>query len=380
MTSDVSKVVVLLGSFYAGGSERAMINFANGMAEHGMSVDIIAGPGSSNFHSLVSENINVIELERGMLRSIPFVRNYLKKAQPDVFFSSLLHVNVAAMLAKVFNFGVSTKVVLREATTPSEYAKVLKGWEKLTIRFAQLLFRHADHVIGAGEECRNDAIKFYRLDPEKTSTVYSPFVNKAFFDSAKEPVQHKWFSDGSRVIASMGRVMPVKDFPTLIAALAEVRQNIEVKLLIIGETNRDLEHFKLLQNTIAELNLEDAVDFVGFHKNPFPYLVNSEVYVLSSKFEGLPGALVQAMAVGCKLVATDCKSGPREILCGGDKGKLVPVGDADAMASAIIESLSEEHDRSLGRKWTSDFHESNSISKLIRIFENVAGNSVAGKG
>ena len=380
MTSDVSKVVVLLGSFYAGGSERAMINFANGMAERGMSVDIIAGPGSSDFHSLVSENINVIELERGMLRSIPFVRNYLKKAKPDVFFSSLLHVNVAAMLAKVFNFGVSTKVVLREATTPSEYAKVLKGWEKLTIRFAQLLFRHADHVIGAGEECRNDSIKFYRLDPKKTSTVYSPFVNKAFFDSAKEPVQHKWFSDGSRVIASMGRVMPVKDFPTLIAALAEVRQNIEVKLLIIGETNRDLEHFKLLQNTIAELNLEDAVDFVGFHKNPFPYLVNSEVYVLSSKFEGLPGALVQAMAVGCKLVATDCKSGPREILCGGDNGKLVPVGDADAMASAIIESLSEEHDRSLGRKWTSDFHESNSISKLIRIFENVAGNSVAGKG
>ena len=99
MTSDVSKVVVLLGSFYAGGSERAMINFANGMAERGMSVDIIAGPGSSDFHSLVSENINVIELERGMLRSIPFVRNYLKKAKPDVFFSSLLHVNVAAMLA-----------------------------------------------------------------------------------------------------------------------------------------------------------------------------------------------------------------------------------------------------------------------------------------
>ena len=381
MTSDVSKVVVLLGSFYAGGSERAMINFANGMAERGMSVDIIAGPGSSDFHSLVSENINVIELERGMLRSIPYVRNYLKKAQPDVLFSSLLHVNVAAMLTKVFNFGVSTKVVLREATTPSEYAKVLKGWkDKLTIRFAQLLFRHADHVIGAGEECRNDSIKFYRLNPEKTSTVYSPFVNKAFFDSAREPVQHKWFSDGSRVIASMGRVMPVKDFPTLIAALAEVRQNIEVKLLIIGETNRDLEHFKLLQKTIAELNLVDAVDFVGFHKNPFPYLVNSEVYVLSSKFEGLPGALVQAMAVGCKLVATDCKSGPREILCGGDKGKLVPVGDADAMASAIIESLSEEHDRSLGRKWTSDFLESNSISKLIRIFENVAGNSVAGKG
>ena len=154
-----------------------------------------------------------------------------------------------------------------------------------------------------------------------------------------------------------------------------MRQEVDAKLIIIGETNRDPEHFDLVAKTIKELNLEDAVDFVGFHKNPFPYLANSETYVLSSKFEGLPGALVQAMALGCKLVATDCKSGPREVLDGGSRGCLVPVGDAQSMADAILKSLNANHDRSLGKEWASEFSESTSISRLIRVFENTINHS-----
>ena len=167
----------------------------------------------------------------------------------------------------------------------------------------------------------------------------------------------------------MGRVMPVKDFPTLVSALAIVRKTVDAKLIIIGETNRAPVHFKEVQKKISELGLQDSIDFAGFHQNPFPYLNQSEIYVLSSKFEGLPGALVQAMALGCKVVATDCRSGPREILKDGQRGILVPVGDAQKMANAILESLGTNHDRSLGREWTHQFSESQSISNLIQVFE-----------
>ena len=348
-----------------------MINFANGLADSGIEVDLIAGRGPDDFRSLVDNSVNVIDLQKGMFRSIPVLRRYLHREQPDILLSSQLHVNVVAMLARICNFGLKTKIVLRETTTPSQHAKVIQGWSAhLTMSLAKQLFHQADHVISAGEASRIDAVEFYGLNEDKTSTVYSSFINSQFFELAKAPVEHRWFADGSRVIASMGRVMPVKDFPTLIASLAVVRRQEDVKLMIIGETNRDPAHFDLVKKTVGDLNLNDAVDFVGFHQNPFPYLAKSEAYVLSSKFEGLPGALVQAMALGCKMVATDCKSGPREILDGGSKGALVPVGDAEAMADAILATLNTNHDRSLGKEWASEFSESTSISRLIRVFEN----------
>ena len=355
-----------------------MINFANGLVAQGIKVDLIAGRGPDDFRSIVDNSVNVIDLQKGMFKSIPLLRSYLHREQPNILLSSQLHVNVAAMLASVCNIGLKTKIVLREATTPSQHAKVLKGWSgHLTMHLAKKLFHKADHVISAGEASRVDAVDFYGLNKDKTSTVYSSFINSQFFELAKAPVEHQWFDDGSRVIASMGRVMPVKDFPTLINALAIVRQQIDAKLIIIGETNREPEHFDLVAKTIKDLNVEGAVDFIGFHQNPFPYLAKSEVYVLSSKFEGLPGALVQAMALGCKLVATDCKSGPREVLDGGSRGILVPVSDAQAMAAAILESLNSKHDRSLGKEWANEFSESTSISNLIRVFENTLNDNNA---
>ena len=348
-----------------------MINFSNGLAAKGIDVDLIAGPGYDDFRSIVEDSVHVIQLKQGMAKSIPYLRKYLRHENPDIMFSSQQHVNLAAILAKSLNFWVGTKTILRETTTPSQYAETMTDWKQHLLMFlAKRLFQRADHVIAPGEAARVDAVEHYGLDPNKTSTIYSSFTNPAFFESAKEPVVHRWFQDGSRVIASMGRVEPVKDFPTLVSAFAKVREQVDVKLMIIGETGRDPAHFDMVQARVHELNLQEAVDFVGFHQNPFPLLAQSEVYVLSSKYEGLPGALVQAMALGCKLVATDCKSGPREVLRDGTRGILVPVGDAPAMADAILKSLNTNHDRSLGQEWTSQFSETEALNNLIRVFEN----------
>ena len=85
---------MLLSSFAAGGSERAMINFSNGLANRGINVELISGGGSKDFRSLVDESVNVIDLQRGMFRSIPFLRSYLKLEKPDILFSSQLHLSL----------------------------------------------------------------------------------------------------------------------------------------------------------------------------------------------------------------------------------------------------------------------------------------------
>jgi len=161
--------------------------------------------------------------------------------------------------------------------------------------------------------------------------------------------------------------MPEKDFATLIRAFAIVRKTFRCKLMIIGDTQRSPTYMSSLRALVEQLDLQSEVDFVGFTTNPFAYLAKCEAYALSSLYEGLPGALVQAMALGCKIVSADCRSGPREILKSGEYGHLVPVGNYVEMAHALTLALREKHDRSLGRKRTEEFTEERALNSLLSL-------------
>lgn len=348
-----------------------MVNFSNGLVKRGIQVDSLARSADGPFRSLLSDQVNIITLGHGMLRSIPKLRKYLRNSRPDILFSSQAHINLAAILSKLAN-PTPTRIVIREATTPSIYAKHLASWKKKFIMFmCRRLFKRADHVIGVSDDSREDCISYYGLNPDRITRIYSNLITEEDYNKANEPLEHPWFQDDSRVIISMGRIMPVKGFENLLRAFSMVRKNFNCRLMIVGETSRDTDYFDSIQKLVAELEIAPDVDFVGFQNNPFPYLKNSEVYVLSSKFEGLPGALVQGMAMGCKLISTRCKSGPREILADGKRGQLVPVGDSNALATAIEDVLNQEHDRTLGKKWAAEFSEEVSLERLLETFEKI---------
>ena len=133
----------------------------------------------------------------------------------------------------------------------------------------------------------------------------------------------------------VGRLTPQKDFPTLIRAFAEVRCQQKVRLIILGEG----EERSKLESLTKELEIETEVSFPGFVDNPFQYMKRASVFVLSSRWEGMPNALLQAMACGTPVVSTNCKTGPEEILENGKWGHLVPVGNVEALSSAIRETL-----------------------------------------
>jgi glycosyltransferase involved in cell wall biosynthesis len=137
------------------------------------------------------------------------------------------------------------------------------------------------------------------------------------------------------VVVAAGRFVPQKDFPTLLRAFARVRRQRAARLLLLGDgpDRPEIEHL------IEELGIWHDVALPGFLKNPYPYLVHAGVFVLSSGWEGLPGALIEALYCGPPLVSTDCPTGPREILKGGRYGRLVPVGDEAELAEAIGQAL-----------------------------------------
>jgi glycosyltransferase involved in cell wall biosynthesis len=163
----------------------------------------------------------------------------------------------------------------------------------------------------------------------------------------------------------VGRLDKQKDFPTLIRAFAQVKQQLPARLMILGEG----QDRKLLSDLVQELGLEKDVALPGFVDNPFAYMKRSALFVLSSLYEGLPTVLIEAIAVGTPVVSTDCKSGPAEILENDRYGKLVPVGDIPAMAQAIINALENPLDSTLLQQKAGEFLLEKAVEQYLELLQ-----------
>jgi glycosyltransferase involved in cell wall biosynthesis len=175
-----------------------------------------------------------------------------------------------------------------------------------------------------------------RVRPEKVHRIYNPVNAVEVEQKALQPLQHPWFQDHEvPIILSVGRLVKQKDFPTLIRAFAEVRKQRHARLIILGHG----AEYELIAQMIQKLNLSSYVEMVGFVANPYAFMARASVLVLSSRHEGFPMVLLEALACGTPVVATDCPTGPREILDGGRFGSLVPIGDVEALAKSIHNML-----------------------------------------
>lgn len=185
----------------------------------------------------------------------------------------------------------------------------------------------------------DDLSRTFGIPAERIQVIYNPIVTPELRTKAQAPLEHPWFGAGEPpVILAAGPLTAQKDFLTLVRAFALVRQRRAARLLILGEG----EEWRALEALAERLGLEKDVSLPGFVANPYPYMTRASLFVLSSRWEGLPGVLIEALYCGLPLISTDCPSGPREILADGRYGQLVPVGDAMALARAIERSLNDQ--------------------------------------
>jgi glycosyltransferase involved in cell wall biosynthesis len=175
------------------------------------------------------------------------------------------------------------------------------------------------------------------LDRRDIRVIPNPVDLRRIAAAAAEPVtETDWFEPGAPpVVLGVGRLHPQKDFDKLLKAFALVRRDVRARLLVLGDGPARQQ----LETLARDRGLDDDASFPGFARNPYKYLARAAVFVLPSRFEGLPTVLIEALACGCPVVSTDCPHGPREILEDGRWGRLVPVGDVDAMAAAIGQAL-----------------------------------------
>jgi glycosyltransferase involved in cell wall biosynthesis len=332
-------ISLFLPSLHGGGAERMMLNLARGLAKRGMATDLVLSQATGPYRDQTPSEVRLIDLgAKRALSSLPGLVRYLRVQRPSALLSTLPHGNVVTVWAKRLA-GIPTRVVVREG---NRISRLTDGDTlRLRVRVLPLLVRHfypwADAIVAVSQGLAEDLALTAGLPPERIQVIYNPVVTAELLEQASQPLRHPWFGRENRpVILGAGRLTKQKDFYTLVRAFALVRRQRPARLMILGEG----EERSSLNGLVRHLGLAEDVALPGFVDNPYSYMAAAAVFALSSAWEGLPNVLIEAMATGTPVVSTDCESGPAEILAEGRYGQLVPVGDVQALAAAILTTLS----------------------------------------
>lgn len=317
-----------------------MVTLAKSFAMRGYEVDLVLTEAVGPYLELLPDNIRVIDLKASrVFNSLPGLVRYLRRDRPSAMLSAMGHTNIIAIWARMIS-GVPLRLAVSERNTASiSRNNATNHRNKLVHTLCKWFYPFADIVVAVSQGVADDLVESLKINSNKIKVIYNPVVDGELSERALEKIKHQWFDRQEvPVILGAGRLHRQKDFATLIMAFALVLKKQNARLLILGEGDERPS----LEGLIRKLGIQDHAALPGFVDNPFQYMSRTRVFVLSSAWEGLPGVLIQAMACGAYVVSTDCPSGPREILEAGKWGRLVPVGDVQAMAEAIGNTLDEQ--------------------------------------
>jgi glycosyltransferase involved in cell wall biosynthesis len=375
-TSEAARRVALfIPKLRAGGAEKITLNLAAALAAQGLAVDVVVGSAGGQLRSQMPEQVRLVDLlarPPAILSKTKRLAKYLAAEQPSILFSSLDIVG-SAVAARLIS-QARTKIVMCVHTNLSaqfrDYRSVVSWMRPALLKFA---YRRADHVAAVSKGILDDLLTLVELPEDRVSVLYNPVVSNEMLARASEAISHSWFDDGAhKVIVAAGRLVRQKDFPTLLKAFQVVRQHQECKLVVFGDEDpRQPAVRSSLQNLAESLGIAEHCRFEGFVQNPYAFFRRADLFVLSSIYEGLPTVLIEALACGLPVVSTDCPSGPREILCDGEFGTLVPVGDCISLARAVIKELRQPRARAplTQRAW--EFSYQSAVDRYMRLMQRL---------
>lgn len=327
-------LAIFIPDLSGGGAERVMVTLANRFAAMGHRVDLVLASATGTYMNEIGPGVRVVDLKSGrMLTSLfPLVR-YLRGERPDAMLSAMHHVNIIAILARKLA-RVAVRLVVSERNSLANLQSVNGRIMRFLMGF---LYPSADAVIAVTQAGARELVSEFNLERQKVYAIPNPLDIERVKFLASEPLCHPWFFAGEPpVILAVGRLAPQKDFSTLIEAFAQLRMHRPARLVILGEgpLREDLERL------VQEKGLSDVVSMPGFQENPFKWMARCDLFVLSSRFEGFPNVLVQALACGARVVSTNCPTGPEEILEGEG---LVPIGDQKELARSMASALNDKN-------------------------------------
>ena len=398
------RIAVLVASLAGGGAERVALTVARGLAKRRHRVDLLLGElrcdypeeaadavaNSVRFFSVypaagrtwqtairptlptwrdrfsrIALAIAAAPRQRPVLKPpVPeqarLVAAYIDRERPDALLAVNEHEAVSAALAR------------RLARHPVRMVATLNNGlvNDKRIRRFRASYPFVDVAVGVSRGISGMLADVAGVPRERVRTIHDPVFSPELLEKAAEPVSHPWLGGDVPVVLTAASLLIKKDYPTLLRAFSRLVSRRPARLVVLGEGVL----LATLRTQTEELGIDGQVDFAGFVRNPFAYMARANLFVLSSRFEGLPGVLIQAMATGCPVVSTDCPHGPDEILEHGKYGPLVPVGDDAALAEAMGRTLDAPPDADALRSRAAVF----SVERAIDAYEAVLAGGAPG--
>ncbi len=413
MRSDKLHVCVTMTSLAGGGVERNILRLARSLIERGHRVDLVIPRFAGDYLAAIPGGMRVwraripgtdktflrkvqragIEVEAmtvnpvgaardwlalarkhpgipvirgGGMRSIyPYAHvlaRYLREERPDVLVSAHMGPNAIAVCAtELTGRAVPTVITVRN--------NVGAGYAPHWLAAARTLYPLADAVVSVSRGVAESVRRFVGVDAGRVHAIYNPIPAESIWRLAQDEVTHPWFAgSGPPVILSVGREAPQKDYPTLVEAFGLARREAAARLVILGKLSAPYR--QRLQSLARGHGAEEDLGFVDFDENPFRYMRRAGLLALSSRWEGLPTVVIEALACGTPVVSTDTPYGPREIL--GGWGELPPVGDAPALALALVATLrgARPTEEAL-RARAAEFSDDKAADAYVALFEKL---------
>ncbi|KKB11111.1 hypothetical protein VE25_14870 [Devosia geojensis] len=327
-------------SLGGGGAERVAVNLARGFIARGWKVDMIVASGAGSYGALLPASVEVHVVGRSPWSMARGLSAWSRRSPGAVLLSCQANLSRVAGLCVAAGW-LRNPLIVRE---PNIIRSVpLKGQSRLWAPFVPFLYRRAGGFIALSQAAREDLAAMIGRAPHDIALIGNGVDQAEVLRRSREPVEEPWLGPDrpAPVVVTAGRLTAQKGFETLLAAMAEVNAVRPTRLIILGEG----ELRETLTRLVARLGLAGTVKMPGFVENPYAYMARADLFVLPSRWEGSPNALIEALATGTPCVATDCRSGAREIMTDPACGRLVPVGNAPAMAKAMLGLLAAPGDR-----------------------------------
>lgn len=329
------KIYVITPNYTIAGVPLAQLRFARALLNKGFQVELIVGNVPEPYQIPYVEGLEITVLDKGHARKMLFpLMKFFKLKKPKLVFSAEDHLNVIVLLAAMISRS-DAKISCSSRVTPFDtYSDKFFSKRWFLKQAAKIVFPRADVLSCVSIDMvtqYNSIFKNLNHIP-----IYNVIKDDLSIERMQEDASHKWLNNPDQnILIAAGRLAPWKGFDSLIKAMPDVLNKKNVKLIILGDGPMKDE----LDDLIKKLNLQNTVDLPGYVNNPLSFYAKADIFVLSSLVEGLPNVLVEAMMCGCTPVATNCPTGPMEVLHGGKYGYLVPVNNQKAMSEAIVEAL-----------------------------------------
>lgn len=330
LTKSRCRLMIVRPTLGQGGADRVTLILLHQLDRNRFDISLTLVKAEGEYLPLVPADVPIHVLNSPNVGAAVWpLRKLLATARPDILFSTASGTNLTAVLA-------SRRLKQKPRVVLSERGMLMRGQpafskKGLVTGLKRVLYSRADQITAVTEAVKQDLVQTLNCQPDRVAVIYSPVDIAEIQRQMTEPLSHPWFeAQGRPVILAVGRLVPEKDFSTLLRAFARLRAELAARLIILGEGPQRQDLVALAE----ALDIDEDVQFPGFDLNPFKYMTRCDVFVVSSQSEGICTVLIQAMACGAASVAT-AFAGVEEIVTAGKDGLLCPVGDESALAAQI---------------------------------------------